>query len=324
MRHMGWKRSPRNPILTRESIPDIAPDLVDPTSVFNPGAVSIKGRTVLLLRVQTRGRRTLLLRASSDDGFHFRPSRSLVTLEGLEAAGETVHHVYDPRISRLGGTHYVMVAMDTDAGCRLGLARTADFQTLEFMGVVSDGDARNGVLFPEKVGGRFLRFDRPNDVRRADGSTSGSEIRLSASDDLLNWESLGPVIRGRPHYWDELIGSGPPPIKTRQGWLHVYHGIATHGASGSIYQAGVLLLDLKDPTKVLARSRNNCLEPREPYELVGQVPNVVFPTGMVVAELDDEGFALDDSEVRLYYGAADTCIALATAAVRDVLGMCQD
>ena len=113
-------------------------------------------------------------------------------------------------------------------------------------------------------------------------------------------------MTGRPHYWDELIGSGPPPVKTREGWLHIYHGIATHFASSNIYQAGVCLLDLDDPTRVLARGVNNILEPREMYELVGQVPNVVFPSGMIVEEYDDQGFAFPDSVVRVYYGAADT------------------
>jgi beta-1,4-mannooligosaccharide/beta-1,4-mannosyl-N-acetylglucosamine phosphorylase len=321
---MSWKRSPHNPILTRESLPEIAPDLIDPTSVFNPGAALHGDRTVLLLRVQSRGRRTFLLKATCDDGLHFRLSPTVVALKGFELEGETVHHVYDPRITRLEGSYYVMVAVDLDAGCRLGLARTDDFETLELIGEISDRDLRNGVLFPEKIGGRYVRLDRPNEMRPTHGPVSGSEIWLSSSDDLREWKPEGPVARGRPHYWDELIGSGPPPVKTRRGWLHVYHGVATHFASSNVYQAGALLLDLADPSKVLARSRNNCLEPREPYELVGQVPNVVFPTGLVVDRYDDEGFALEESEIRLYYGAADTCVGLATATVGDALAMCED
>lgn len=129
-------------------------------------------------------------------------------------------------------------------------------------------------------------------------------------------------MKGRPHFWDELIGAGPPPIKTRQGWLLLYHGIATHFASSNIYQAGVALLALDDPSRVVARGRNNVLEPRETYELVGQVPNVVFPTGVIVEEIDSQGFATDDSLVRVYYGAADTVVCLATTTVRMLIEAC--
>ena len=181
-----------------------------------------------------------------------------------------------------------MFALDMDGGCRLGLSRTSDFVRFEFLGLAAEDDVRNGVLFPEKIGGRYLRFDRPNTARHAGGPASGSAIWLSESDDLLAWRGVGPVLQGRFHYWDEFIGSGPPPIKTRAGWLHVYHGVATHFGSANVYQAGVALHDLQDPSRVLGRSRRNILEPRELYELVGQVPNVVFPSGAVVERGDGE------------------------------------
>jgi beta-1,4-mannooligosaccharide/beta-1,4-mannosyl-N-acetylglucosamine phosphorylase len=145
---------------------------------------------------------------------------------------------------------------------------------------------------------------------------------MSATDDFEIWEDLGPVMAGRPHYWDELIGPGPPPVKTREGWLLIYHGIATHFASANIYQAGAVLLDLDDPTRVIARTRDNILEPRESWELTGQVPNVVFPSGLTVASLDEEGFAPPSAEVRVYYGAADTCVGLAIATVSDLVDAC--
>jgi predicted GH43/DUF377 family glycosyl hydrolase len=131
-------------------------------------------------------------------------------------------------------------------------------------------------------------------------------------------------MSGRPHYWDELIGSGPPPVKTSEGWLHVYHGIATHFGSTNIYQAGVVLLDLHNPGKIIARGRYNILEPREPYELVGQVPNVVFPSGMIVNEVEPDGTAKPGSEVFLYYGAADTSVALAIATVDELIEACYE
>jgi beta-1,4-mannooligosaccharide/beta-1,4-mannosyl-N-acetylglucosamine phosphorylase len=127
---------------------------------------------------------------------------------------------------------------------------------------------------------------------------------------------------GRPHYWDERIGPGPPPIKTSRGWLLVYHGIADHFEGVSIYQAGAALLDLKNPSDVIARTRFNILEPREIYEQIGQVPNVVFPTGIIVDELDGDGCARPGSRVRIYYGAADTCIGLIITTVDELIQAC--
>ena len=145
---------------------------------------------------------------------------------------------------------------------------------------------------------------------------------LVESENLSDWRPVGPVMQGRPHFWDELIGSGPPPVKTREGWLHIYHGVATHFSSVNIYQAGVCLLDLDDPTRVLSRSRYNILEPREDYELTGQVPNVVFPTGLIVSHYDPDGFALPGSTVTVYYGAADTVVGAAHTAVDELMNQC--
>lgn len=316
-------RDKANPILTRADIPTLDGHIRDVSSVFNPGATKLGDETILLLRVQTRGRETVLVTAHSSYGVNFSVSANTLQLEGVESLGEKVYHIYDPRLTWLDGVCYIMVAMDTDNGCRLGLARTTDFTHAEFLGVVSESGVRNGVLFTEKVGGRYLRLDRPNRVQLEGGPSTGDAIRLCASDDLLHWEPVGEVFAGRPHYWDELIGAGPPPVKTRDGWLLLYHGVATHFAGVNIYQAGAALLDLADPTKVLARTRENILEPRELYELTGQVPNVVFPSGWVVDDLDDEGYARPDSTVRVYYGAADTCVGLAHASVRELVNACE-
>ena len=313
------RRYPENPILTRADIPDVPPRLTDATSVFNPGAVKAGDRTLLLLRVQARSRETFTMVAESSDGSRFDVRPEIVELKGLDKVKEKVYHVYDARITRLEDAYYVLFAMDMDAGCGLGLARTEDFRDFRFLGLTSTEDVRNGVLFPEKVGGVYLRLERPNRARHAGGPTTGSEIWLAESDDLVRWRPRGPVMAGRFHYWDEYIGSGPPPVKTRRGWLHVYHGVATHFGSANIYQAGVSLLDLADPSKLLGRSRGNILEPRETYELAGQVPNVVFPSGMVVEEVDADGFALPASPVRIYYGAADTAVGLALTTVGELL-----
>jgi beta-1,4-mannooligosaccharide/beta-1,4-mannosyl-N-acetylglucosamine phosphorylase len=313
------KRHPKSPILTRTDIPDIYPQLVDATSVFNPGAIKFEDKYLLMLRVQSRSRETFMVMAESNDGIDFNVENKIVDFKGIEKIKEKIYHIYDARISKIEGIYYIMFAMDMDGGCQLGLGKTMDFKNFEFMGITSNEDIRNGVLFPEKVDGNYLRMDRPNRSRHDNGTTSGSTIWLSKSTDLLNWEPLAPLIDGRFHYWDEFIGSGPPPVKTRKGWLHIYHGVAGHFGSSNIYQAGVMLLDLNDPSKVISRSWCNILEPRELYELTGQVPNVVFPSGMIVMEYDKEGFALPESEVYVYYGAADSCVGLAVTKIEELI-----
>ncbi len=309
------QRCPNNPILTRAHVPEIRPGLVDVSSIFNPGAIKIGDQYLLITRVQNRGRETFFLMAQSRDGVEFQLSNHLVQFAGIERVAERIYHCYDARITPLDGQYYIVFAMDMESGCRLGLARTREFAKFEFIGVVSEDDNRNGVLFSEKFNGKYLRLDRPNQMQLSGGPVSGNTICLSESDDLLHWRLVQPVASGRWHYWDELIGAGPPPIKTRRGWLQIYHGVATHFASANIYQSGVMLLDLECPGKVIGRSKYNILEPRELYELIGQVPNVVFPSGAIVEHYDHEGFAREDSEVKVYYGAADTCIGLATTTV---------
>lgn len=313
------KRHSHEPILTRADIPPIPPGFVDVSSVFNPGAIRHEGKTILLLRVQSRSRETGFVVAESTDGVRFRVHDRAVELEGMEKLGQRVYHVYDGRLTRFGDTVYIMFAMDMDGACHLGLASTRDFRRFTFLGITTDDDTRNGVIFPEKVGGKYLRMDRPNKAEVDGGVRTGNTIWLSESDDLLRWRRVAPLISGRFHYWDEFIGSGPPPVKTRRGWLHIYHGVAGHFGSANIYQAGVILLDLADPRKVLGRCRHNILEPRESWELTGQVPNVVFPGGMIVEQTDAEGFALPSSEVKVYYGAADTVVGLATATVQELI-----
>jgi predicted GH43/DUF377 family glycosyl hydrolase len=313
------RRNSKNPILTRNDIPAIPPHIVDVSSVFNPGAIKFNESYILLLRVQNRGRETFILKAESKNGIDFKVDNKIIEFKGIEKINERVYHVYDARITRIENKYYIMFAMDLDSGCELGLAVTNNFEDYDFLGIVSEGDVRNGVLFPEKVNGRYLRFDRPNKVKLKGGPASGNTIFLSESDDLLHWKAVKPVMEGRFHYWDENIGSGPPPIKTPGGWLHVYHGIATHFASSNIYQAGVALHDLNDPSKVLYRGKYNILEPRELYELTGQVPNVVFPCGMIAEDYDKEGFVSLNSRVLVYYGAADTVVGLAASTMNELI-----
>ena len=126
---MVFERCPANPVITRSDVPDVPPDIVDVTSVLNPGAMMVDGRCALLLRVQTRARETFFMTAWSDDGESFRVTPETVSVLGLERASGTVRHVYDPRITVIDGETFVMLALDTDEGCRLGVARTVDLSS---------------------------------------------------------------------------------------------------------------------------------------------------------------------------------------------------
>jgi beta-1,4-mannooligosaccharide/beta-1,4-mannosyl-N-acetylglucosamine phosphorylase len=287
--------------------------------VFNPGAASWRGRELLLLRVQTRGRTTVLVpveRQFAGDVEFLGPPIDIAGLEGLDPAPA---HVYDPRLTVIDGILYATIAADFHNGCRLLTAKSTDFEHWELVGVDAGEDLRNGAMFPERFDGHYLRLQRPNRSVREGAPPTGTTITLAQSSDLVTWTEVATVMEGRPQRWDEWIGSGPPPVKTKEGWLHLYHGVATHFASANVYQAGVVLLDLEDPSRVVSRGAFNILEPREPWELSGQVPNVVFPSGMVVEEVDDSGLADPSSPVRIYYGAADTVVGLATSSVAELI-----
>ncbi|MBI9072587.1 MAG: glycoside hydrolase family 130 protein [Melioribacteraceae bacterium] len=306
----------KNPVVIKEDIPDIGVKLRDVTSVFNPGAIKVDDTYYLMLRVQNRGRRTFFIMAQSKNGYDFEVENKVVEFKGIEKVKERIYHLYDPRLTKIEDTYYVMFAMEMEDSTQLGLGKTKDFQSFEFVDIVTKQDTRNGVLFPEKVNGKYLRFDRPNNHQVEGGPLTGNSICLSESDNLIDWRTVAKVANGT-RFWDNLIGSGPPPVKTRKGWLHVYHGIAMHYAP--IYQVGVMMHDLNDPSIVISRGTQCILEPREYWELVGQVPNVIFPQGLIVEEYDDEGFAKEDSEVKLYYGASDTHVGMATSTIRRLI-----
>jgi beta-1,4-mannooligosaccharide/beta-1,4-mannosyl-N-acetylglucosamine phosphorylase len=180
------ERHPNNPIITRHDIPPIPPALIDITSAFNPGAIKDGDIYRLMLRVQSRSRETFLVMATSSDGVNFTAENHIVHFNGIEKIKGKIFHIYDARITKLEGRYYIMFAMDMEDGCQLGLGVTVNFKKFDFLGITSNEDIRNGVLFPEKVNGKYLRMDRPNKARHSGGPTSGSTIWLSQSDNLID------------------------------------------------------------------------------------------------------------------------------------------
>jgi predicted GH43/DUF377 family glycosyl hydrolase len=248
--------------------------------------------------------------AESSDGYEFVPRSAAIDMPENDPgwARYTTGMIYDPRITRIEDTFYLMHAAHSGHGCRLSLIKTEDFQEFVWLGFVSETDNRNGVLFPEKVGGFYARLDRPNT-----GGDFG-DIWISYSPDLIFWGKSECVLRNSEVRWAwTKIGPGATPIKTKQGWLNIFHGVRTQCASHYVYSLGVALHDLENPARVVAMCKEAILHPEMEYELMGQTPSVVFTSGAVVE---------DDGQVKIYYGAADTVQCVATTTVERLLYAC--
>lgn len=292
------RRYEGNPIITPAMIPGA-------NAVFNSAVHQFGDRYVAVLRVESRqGYQTMRL-AWSDDGIHFdiEPEPILVPTEEPFITYEEA--IYDPRITKIDDTYYICYAAENRYGCQVSVSKTSDFKTFEKVAIASEPTNRNMVLFPEKIGGLYVRLDRPFQPG------GQGHIWISYSPDLIYWGRSKCIMESRRFAWDQgKIGPGAPPIKTNEGWLVIYHG-TTPRCNGLIYKAGVALLDLEDPSKVIARGKEYLMAPTEPYERVGDVPNVVFVTSAIPDCKKDE--------VRLYYGAADTVFCMATAKISDLI-----
>lgn len=301
------ERHSANPILTGIAFP--AEHHIK--RVFNSGVVKFRGRYVMACRAEDRALRNYIWIAESSDGIRFEPRpEPLSTPDDPLFSEYTAGMYYDPRITELEGSFYLCHAAHSGHGCRLSLFKTDNFERFEWLGLISETDNRNGVLFPEKIGGLYCRFDRPNT-----GGNFG-DIWVSYSPDLVFWGKSQCVLRNRDVRWAwNKIGPGAVPIKTREGWLNVFHGVRTQCKAHYVYQLGVALHDLDNPAKVIRVAAEAILEPEEQYELVGQTPSVVFTSGAVVE---------DDGEVKLYYGGADTVMCLATTTVERLLYACKN
>jgi len=299
-----FRRHAGNPILTAADWP------YPVNAVFNPAAASVDGETVLLARVEDRrGISHLAVARSANgvDGWAIDPEPLLAPDD--ETASEQ-WGFEDPRavwVDELGRFAITCTAYGP-AGPAVFLATTEDFTSLERYGIVRQPEDKNAALLPHRIDRRWVLLHRP---KTQFGGGHG-EILLSRSDDLVSWSAPEQVLQPRAGaWWDSLrIGIGPPPLRTEHGWLLVYHGVK-ETVGGDIYRVGLALLDLDEPTRVLRRLPGWVMAPLAPYERSGDVPNVVFPCGLLHDPAADE--------LRLYYGAADSSICLATARLRAVL-----
>lgn len=311
-------RSPANPILTANNVPFPA------TLVFNAGVCKFHGEYVMIFRNDYGAVETKMLQgtnlglAFSHDGIHWRVHAHPI----WDWHDDEVLRIYDPRLTVLEDRVYVCFAMDTRHGIRGGIAVTTDFERFEIVSLTVP-DNRNLVLFPERIGDKFLRLERPFPVYGRLGQER-FDIWLSASHDLRYWGDSKVLLRVEDVPFANLkIGPAAPPLKTRAGWLTTFHAVdfdPQRGKNGweacwqKRYTAGLMLLDLDDPRRIVALSREPLLIPQAPYEIAGGFRNhVVFPGGML---LEDTG------EVKIYYGAADTVECLATADVDELIAWC--
>jgi predicted GH43/DUF377 family glycosyl hydrolase len=297
------RRYDKNPILTREDVP------YPVATVHNAGVVKHNGRYIMLFRSHLRNGRSIIGMAESDDGFSFNvhPQPFLVPAEdGLFAEYEECG-VEDLRISPVEGSYLLTYSAYSRHGVRNALARTSNFDHVERISLITQADLRNIVIFPEKFDGRYVRLDRPH------SEVSPWSIWISYSPDLIHWGDSRLIMKPVQYHWDEMkIGPGAPPFKTGQGWLHIYHGVFKTMA-GAVYRLGVALHDLKDPSKVIGVSDQWILQPEDPWEVSGYVPNVVFTCGAVPE---------DDGTVKIYWGGADTVMCVGTAVIDDLVQLC--
>ena len=281
-----------NPIVTLEDIPFRC------NTVFNGTPVKKGNDYYLLLRVEGQQGFSLFALGKSKNGLKFEVEKEpvMVPIKNGPFAKYEERGIEDPRITEIDGKYYVMYTAYSQYGARIALAETKDFHNYERIGMVSEPGNKDGILFPEKINGLYARLDRP--IGKGIGS-----IWVSYSKNLLDWGNSEIVIAPRPGFWDSYrIGASVPPIRTKEGWLEIYHGVKMT-PSGPIYRIGTVLLDLDEPHKVIARSSEPSLSPRENYERIGDVGNVVFACGAIVE---------DNGEIKVYYGGADTYICVAT------------
>ncbi len=294
-------RHPQNPIITAADLPYPA------NSVFNPAAALQDGETVLLMRVEDRRGLSHLTVARSSDGLAgWRIDTEPTFVGEPDSHPEEVWGIEDPRVTFVeeDGRWIVAYTAYSRGGPLVSLAVTEDFAAFERLGAVLPPENKDAGLFPVRFDGRWALVHRPV------GGGFGAHMWISFSPDLRHWGDHALLLEARAGgWWDaHKIGLSAPPLQTDEGWLILYHGVRTT-ASGSLYRLGLALLDLEDPRRVLRRSSEWLFSPRETYERFGDVGDVVFPCG----------WTLVDDEIRVYYGAADTSIALATGRLSELL-----
>ncbi len=297
------KRYERNPILTRNDLK------YEANSIFNPGAVRLKdGTTLLLCRVEDfRGVSHFVAARSSNGIDNWQIDEKPTFIPEPDKFPEESLGIEDPRIVYLKefDKYAITYTALSSEGPAVALAFTDDFKNFEKIGIILRPEDKDAAILPEKINGKWAIVHRPM-------KTTIGDIWISYSEDLKHWGESKLIFKARKGSWWDCtkVGLSTPLIKTEKGWLLLYHGVRKT-ASGALYRLGVALLDLNDPSKCIKRGDEWILGPEESYERIGDVPNVVFPSGFTIQD--------DNDTIYIYYGAADTCIGLAITSISKLL-----
>ncbi|MBN1673449.1 MAG: glycoside hydrolase family 130 protein [Kiritimatiellae bacterium] len=290
-----------NPIITMDDVEFRCLD------IRNAGVVLYEGEPLLLVSVEElSGVQSIHLarRAKEGDLFHVDPKPFMSPSPQARFREHEIDGVLDGRVTFMDGVYYIMYLARGAHGYRLGLGVTESFTEVKRIGLISEPDTKAGALFPEKLKGRYARLERPRD---------GHSIWVSYSEDLTYWGDSEVVLSPRGGFWDsDRVGAGPPPMRVEMGWLLIYYGAKETG-SGPLYRLGAAILDANEPTQIVGRANIPILSPREYYERIGDVGNLVFSTGALI---DEKG------KITIYYGAADSCICVGTVTVDAIVSRC--
>lgn len=234
---------------------------------------------------------------SSDDGINFKTAP--LELHGKGYAER--FGIEDCRVSRIDETFYLSYTAVSDNGVAVGLRTTKDWQNFENQGLIFPPHNKDVAIFEEKINGKFYALHRPTSK-----NIGGNYIWLAESPDGIHWGNHQCIVKTRANSWDSArVGAGAAPIRTNLGWLEIYHG----ANEDHRYCLGAVLLDLENPAKVLARTEEPIMEPKESYELSGFFGSVVFTNGHL----------LNGDELIVYYGAADEFICGAKFSIKEIL-----
>ena len=298
-----FHRNKLNPILTADNWP------YPINSVFNAGATLLPdGTTLLLCRVEERRGLSHFCVARSVngiDGWIIDPKPTL--LPDPVNHPEELWGIEDPRITFVEELkkYVIIYTAYTRDGPGVALALTEDFKNFERYGIIMSPEDKDAALLPRRINGFWTLIHRPVSAPRA-------HMWISYSPDLKHWGGHVLMMDARKGAWWDAnkIGLSPPPIETPEGWLVIYHGVK-QPCGGCIYRLGLALFDINKPERLLKRSSQWVFAPEELYEQQGDVGYVVFPCGYTIGP--------DGDSINIYYGAADTSIALATSSIRAML-----
>ncbi len=306
LKNIPWQERPegcKHPLWRYDQNPVIPQDLLSRSnSIFNSAVVPFKDGFAGVFRCDDQARSMDIHVGFSKDGLNWQIAEEPLHFENEAENPEIFRYEYryDPRVIEIEGRYYINWCNGYH-GPTIGMAYTDDFEHFYQMENAFLPYNRNGVLFPRKINGEYMMLSRPSDT----GHTPFGDIFISQSKDLEYWgkhRHVMSTVKGNPSAWQSTkIGAGPVPIETDEGWLLFYHGVL-NSCNGFVYAFGAALLDLNEPWKVLYRSQDYLLSPKELYERVGDVPNTVFPC----AALTDA----DTGRIAIYYGCADTVTSL--------------